>query len=87
MKSKFKYLAVAATLVSSSALLLITASAEATLSGNAGILSDCIFRGIPQSSDTGKRGVDMEIGGFYIGTWIADVKSEGIEQDFYGGYK
>ena len=30
-------------------------------------------------------GIDLEAGGFYLGTWIADV-GDGIEQDFYTGY-
>ena len=77
----------AAVLATSTAMLTTNATAfEANLTGNAGILSDYIFRGIPQSSGTGNGGVDLEIGGFYAGTWIADVEDEGIEQDWYAGY-
>ena len=87
MNKKLQHLSLAAVLATSTAALSTNASAyEATLSGNAGILSDYIFRGIPQSSGTGNGGVDLEIGGFYLGTWIADVGDEGIEQDLYGGY-
>ena len=58
---------------------------EATLTGNAGILSDYIYRGIPQNDASGNGGVDLEIGGFYLGTWLADVGA-GNEWDIYGGY-
>ena len=58
---------------------------ETTLSGNAGILSDYNYRGIPQDTGVGNGGIDLEIGGFYVGTWIADV-DDGVEYDIYGGY-
>ena len=76
----------AAVLAAGSAVLSTSASAyEATLSGNAGILSDYIYRGIPQNDSSGNGGVDLEVGGFYLGTWIADVAT-GVEYDVYGGY-
>ncbi len=87
MNMKLQRLVLAMMVVSSCTVLThTTLAAEATLSGNAGILSDYIFRGIPQSSGTANGGVDLEIGGFYVGTWIADVEDEGIEYDVYGGY-
>ncbi len=85
MNKKLQHLSLAAVLATSTTMLTTTASAEATLSGNAGILSDYIFRGIPQSSGTGNGGLDLEIGGFYLGTWVADVE-DGIEYDLYAGY-
>lgn len=60
-------------------------SDEAIVTGNAGILSDYIFRGIFQDSGVGNGGLDLEYMGFYLGTWIADV-GEGVEYDIYGGY-
>ena len=57
----------------------------AIVTGNAGILSDYIFRGIFQDSGVGNGGIDFEYMGFYAGTWIADV-GEGVEYDIYGGY-
>ena len=87
MGKKLTHSALVTAMACSSAVLSQQAFAyEATLSGNAGILSDYIFRGIPQSSGAGNGGIDLEIGGFYLGTWIADVENEGIEQDLYGGY-
>ena len=86
MKYGFKYLALIATVVFATTFIPLTVSAEAKLSGNAGILSDYIFRGIPQSSGSGNGGLDFKWGGLYLGTWIADVGSEGVEHDIYGGY-
>jgi len=58
---------------------------DAIVTGNAGILSDYIFRGIFQDSGVGNGGLDIEYAGFYAGTWVADV-GEGIEYDLYAGY-
>ena len=86
MKNKLQHLTLAAVLATSTALLSTNASAyEATLSGNAGILSDYIYRGIPQNDSSGNGGVDLEIGGFYLGAWAADVDA-GAEYDVYAGY-
>ena len=71
---------------------LLTASFSATaddhqlaISGNAGIMSDYIFRGIVQDDAVGNGGIDLEFGGAYAGVWAADV-GDGIEYDIYGGY-
>lgn len=64
---------------------MTASSEEAVLTGNAGILSDYIFRGIPQDTGVGNGGIDFEYMGFYAGTWVADVGA-GIEYDLYGGY-
>ena len=58
---------------------------DAIVTGNAGILSDYIFRGIFQDSGVGNGGLDIEYAGFYAGTWVADV-GEGIEYDLYAGH-
>lgn len=55
------------------------------LSANFGFNSEYIFRGIPQKSSSAFGGVDLEAGGFYLGTWAADV-GDGLEIDYYGGY-
>ena len=62
-----------------------TSAEDAILTGNAGILSDYIYRGIPQDTGVGNGGLDLEYAGFYLGTWIADV-GDGVEYDLYGGY-
>ena len=55
------------------------------LSANIGYSSEYIYRGIPQKSSSAFGGFDLETGGFYAGTWGADV-GDGIEIDYYGGY-
>ena len=60
-------------------------TAQADWSGNLGWASEYIFRGISQSNSSAYVGADYEKGGFYLGTWAADV-SQGAEVDFYSGY-
>jgi uncharacterized protein (TIGR02001 family) len=55
------------------------------LSANIGYNSEYIFRGIPQKNSSAMGGLDLEAGGFYLGTWGADV-GDGLEIDYYGGY-
>ncbi len=55
------------------------------LSANIGFNSQYIYRGIPQEKSSAFGGLDLEAGGFYLGTWGADV-GDGAEIDFYGGY-
>lgn len=78
---------VTGTAISASLLLTpaITFADELSITGNAGIMSDYIFRGIPQNDSSGNGGIDIEYGGFYAGTWAAQV-DPGIEYDFYAGY-
>jgi len=57
----------------------------ADFSANIGWNSQYIYRGIPQSKSSAFGGLDMTAGGFYLGTWGADV-DDGVEIDFYGGY-
>jgi uncharacterized protein (TIGR02001 family) len=71
-------------------LFLITATVSAPvmavdLSANIGYNSQYIYRGIPQSTSSAMGGLDLEAGGFYLGTWGADV-DDGLEIDYYGGY-
>lgn len=63
------------------------------LSANAGLNSEYIFRGIPQSDGKAAAfgGFDLESGGFYLGTWGSTVDAgstdgDGLEVDLYGGY-
>ena len=67
-------------------LTAVTAPALAVdLSANIGYNSQYIYRGIPQSTSSAFGGLDLGTGGFYLGTWAADV-DDGIEIDYYGGY-
>ncbi|MDZ7791546.1 MAG: TorF family putative porin [Xanthomonadales bacterium] len=71
-------LAIATAAASSSALAV-------DLSANIGYSSEYIYRGIPQKTSSAFGGLDLEAGGFYAGTWGADV-GDGVEIDYYGGY-
>jgi len=70
-------------------ILFITSHTQNThaadFSANIGFSSEYIYRGIPQKSSSASGGLDLEAGGFYLGTWGADV-GDGIEIDYYGGY-
>lgn len=62
-----------------------TVTLAADFSANIGWNSQYIYRGIPQSKSSAFAGLDLTAGGFYLGTWGADV-DDGVEIDFYGGY-
>jgi len=66
-------------------LLLGTGVAQAEWSANAGFASEYYYRGIFQHSSSPSGGLDFESGGFYAGTWAADV-GDGLEVDGYIGY-
>lgn len=68
-----------------SMLSTLPTSADVSVSGNLGIMSDYFYRGIFQSDSVANGGLDLETGGFYLGTWAADV-DDGLEVDVYGGY-
>tara|TARA_R110002096_G_scaffold154_6_gene781 strand:- start:27191 stop:27814 length:624 start_codon:yes stop_codon:yes gene_type:complete len=65
--------------------LLAATSAHADFSANLGFASDYYYRGIFQAGSSASGGLDYESGGFYAGTWAADVK-DGLEVDGYFGY-
>jgi uncharacterized protein (TIGR02001 family) len=74
-------------------LILLTAlsgpALAADLSANIGFNSDYIFRGVKLSPSSANGGVDLTEGGWYVGTWLADVdtaNTNGIEIDLYGGW-
>ncbi|MDN4503951.1 TorF family putative porin [Alteromonadaceae bacterium BrNp21-10] len=81
--NKFKISTLSAVLLSATAFV---PAAQADLSANVGLVSDYVFRGITQTgAASGSAGVDYENGGFYLGTWAADVQ-DGLEVDVYAGY-
>ena len=55
------------------------------ISYNIGYMSEYWYRGVHQSDSAVSFGADYENGGFYAGTWWADVDS-GLEHDYYAGY-
>lgn len=66
-------------------LVSVSGTAAADVSANAGWVSEYIFRGVPQKTSSASAGLDLEEGGFYAGTWGADV-GDGLEIDAYLGY-
>ena len=65
--------------------LLSAGIAQADWSANIGYMSEYHFRGILQKTSSTSGGIDYEQGGFYAGTWAADV-GDGLEVDGYFGY-
>jgi uncharacterized protein (TIGR02001 family) len=71
-------------LVLSAAALPATSHAE--VAAHIGWSSEYIYRGIFQEDSSAFAGIDYTSdGGFYLGTWGADV-GQGIETDLYFGY-
>lgn len=66
-------------------LILASGLAQAQWSANIGYASEYHFRGIFQKNSSASAGLDYEAGGFYAGTWAADV-GDGLEVDGYFGY-
>ena len=66
-------------------MLLMSGLAQAEWSANVGYASEYYFRGIFQKNSSASGGFDYESGGFYAGTWAADV-GDGLEVDGYFGY-
>jgi len=70
-----------------------------TFTGNVGLFSQYVFRGISQTNEKPAIQGGLDLGhksGFYVGTWASNISwlSDGnpdvsapIEWDFYGGYK
>lgn len=84
---KLKHIAVAAALMTSG-------SAFAGFTGNVGVFSDYVFRGITQtgSEPAVQGGLDYaHDSGLYLGTWVSNIASvgdtgTGYETDFYVGF-
>jgi uncharacterized protein (TIGR02001 family) len=66
-------------------LLFASGVAQADWSANLGYASEYHYRGILQKNSSASGGIDYEAGGFYAGSWAADV-GDGLEVDLYGGY-
>ncbi len=91
-------------LVAAACAPTIAAAADSphSLSGNIGVYSQYIFRGLTQTNKDPalQGGFDYaHSSGFYAGTWMSNIswltdspgvtgyKSSSLEMDFYGGYK
>ena len=68
---------------------LASTSAVAGLSGNVGVVSEYMFRGVGQSGGAAVQG-GLDYGfdsGLYVGTWVSNLSfAGGTEQDLYVGY-
>jgi uncharacterized protein (TIGR02001 family) len=83
MSKMTKTLVAAAALAAST---LVSGTAMAGASANIGMVSDYYFRGVDQGSGaTASAGLDYDVNGIYVGTWVADVGT-GMEYDLYVGY-
>lgn len=78
------------------ALLLVSATAQAQVTGNVSVTSDYRFRGISQTQKASalQGGLDYSHkSGAYVGNWNSNVSSAsytdsaGLEHDLYGGFK
>jgi uncharacterized protein (TIGR02001 family) len=72
---------------------VFSGSALAELSGNIGVVSEYLFRGLPQSGGAAVQGgLDYASeSGFYVGTWASTIgfgsgTGSGAEVDFYAGF-
>jgi uncharacterized protein (TIGR02001 family) len=64
---------------------------ELEISGNVGVASNYIWRGMTQTKDDSQvsGGVDLGLQGFYLGTWASNIDfgdDADAEIDFYAGY-
>jgi len=65
---------------------------QAEVSGNVGVVSNYLFRGVTQTDDSAavQGGLDWsDPSGFYLGTWLSNVDfggKEDAEVDLYGGF-
>jgi len=101
MRKTLLGLAVASTFVSPAAVMAQqgTAASSHTFTGNVGLFSEYIFRGVKQTDGKPalQGGFDYaHSSGIYLGTWASNVSvlsdagaytSSSLEWDFYGGYK
>ncbi|MED5538482.1 MAG: TorF family putative porin [Pseudomonadota bacterium] len=65
---------------------------DVSVSGNFGIVTDYVFRGVSQTNEDAaiQGGLDLTAGGFYAGVWASTVDfgdTTDAEVDMYGGYR
>lgn len=80
-----KKLLALATSLTLTPLMAASAQADTSVSANIGVMSDYFYRGIFQADSVANGGVDLAVGGFSVGTWVADV-DDGLEVDLYASY-
>ncbi|HEY1074034.1 TorF family putative porin [Brevundimonas sp.] len=70
----------------------VHAQAKPDVAFNIGVVSDYVFRGASQTGGDAalQGGVDVDLGGFYLGSWASNVDfgdDTAAEIDLYGGYR
>ncbi len=75
----------ATSVLAATAFAGVSAPVMADVSANIGYASEYYYRGLMQTESSASAGIDFEQGGFYAGTWAADV-GDGLEYDLYAGY-
>jgi len=70
---------------------MASSAAMAEFTGNIGVTSNYLWRGITQTNEQAaiQGGLDYDYKGFYVGTWLSNVSwttPEGYEMDLYAGY-
>ena len=79
------------TLIGLALVFVSTFTNAISVSGNAAIQTDYIWRGMTQNDGQNSVNVGLDVdfeNGFYVGTWGAavDVGASTLELDYYGGY-
>ena len=79
------------TLIGLASVFVSTFANAASVSGNAAIQTDYIWRGMTQNGGENSVNVGLDVdfeNGFYVGTWGATVGvgNSNLELDYYGGY-
>ena len=80
---------IASSILAASAVASSVAMAESEFTGNIGLTSNYIWRGVTLSNDNAaiQGGLDYNWdAGFYVGTWLSNLYDGQYEIDVYGGY-
>ncbi|CAA6813165.1 MAG: Unknown protein [uncultured Sulfurovum sp.] len=91
---KFTKLSLIAAVAASTITMTTSAMAEVELSANVSATNNYVWRGMSQTNNQAavQGGVDLAMGGFYLGTWASNVDFSGgagagdTEVDGYAGY-
>lgn len=86
---KAKTLIASSILAASAVASSVAMAEESAFTGNIGVTSNYMWRGQTLSNDTAAVQGGLDYGwsnGAYVGTWVSEDTSLGIEVDLYGGY-
>ena len=86
---KAKTLIASSVLAASAVASSVALAEESAFTGNIGVTSNYMWRGQTLSDDTAAVQGGLDYGwsnGAYVGTWVSEDTSLGIEVDLYGGY-